>query len=144
MKNSSFFFLLLFSLLSLGSFTPQKDNYSLTITINGASNSKGKMMVALFNNADQFLKTPYKGKIVDISNNQSVAVFDNVPAGTYAVSCYHDENSNQNLDTNGIGIPKEEFGFSNNPTLVFGPPSYKKSSFTLNADKSISIKLKSF
>ena len=43
--------------------------------------------------------------------------------GRYAVSLMHDENGNGRLDTT-LGIPREGFGFSNNPGLTFGPPRF--------------------
>jgi len=45
------------------------------------------------------------------------------------------------LDTNFIGIPKEPYAFSNNATGFMGPPSFKESKISLNADKTIAIKL---
>ncbi len=43
--------------------------------------------------------------------------------GDCAVAVFHDENGNGKLDT-AFAIPKEGFGFSNNPTVRFGAPSY--------------------
>ena len=43
-----------------------------------------------------------------------------IPPGTYAIGVYIDENDNEKLDTNFLGIPKEQYGFSNNAkALVF-------------------------
>tara|TARA_R110000744_G_scaffold111003_1_gene209135 strand:- start:11 stop:385 length:375 start_codon:yes stop_codon:yes gene_type:complete len=36
---------------------------------------------------------------------------------TYAIFAFHDENENGKLDLNPLKMPKEGFGFSNNPTL---------------------------
>ena len=33
--------------------------------------------------------------------------FDPIPAGTYAVACFHDENKNGKCDTGLFGIPTE-------------------------------------
>ena len=41
-------------------------------------------------------------------------MFTDLPAGVYAVSVFHDENMNQKLDKNFVGVPKEEYGASNN------------------------------
>lgn len=56
--------------------------------------------------------------------------FNNVPAGRYALSVFHDENANQKLDTL-VGIPREGFGFSRNPVIRFGPPRFDKVSIEL-------------
>lgn len=49
--------------------------------------------------------------------------FDGLPSGSYAVALFHDENGNGKLDKR-FGIPLEGFGFSNNPRILFGPPSF--------------------
>ena len=64
--------------------------------------------------------------------------------GKYAISIIHDENNNDKLDTNFIGIPKEGFGFSNNPRIMFGPPSFEKASFEINQAHVILIEMKYF
>mgnify|MGYP001006949608 CR=1 FL=1 len=70
------------------------------------------------------------------------AVRNNIEKGSYAVSVYHDENNNDILETAGLfGVPIEPYGFSNNPSMTFGP-SFKKSVFKMTSDKDISIKLK--
>ena len=48
-----------------------------------------------------------------------------VPPGSYSAVVIHDENSNMKLDRNIFGIPKEGFGFSNNPHVVFSAPSFQ-------------------
>lgn len=58
--------------------------------------------------------------------------FEGLPPGTYGLAVIHDENSNSKLDT-VLGMPKEGFGFSNNPGIGFGPPKFKSTSFTVGA-----------
>ena len=64
-----------------------------------------------------------------------------LPDGIYAIGLYVDSNKNEKLDTNFFGIPKEQFGFSNNAKGRFGPPSFESASFELDALKEISINL---
>jgi uncharacterized protein (DUF2141 family) len=54
--------------------------------------------------------------------------FDGLPTGSYAAALIHDENANDRLDTL-LGIPREGFGFSRNPTIAFGPPKFKAARF---------------
>ena len=49
--------------------------------------------------------------------------------GTYAIGFYIDKNQNEKIDTNFLGIPKEQFGFSNDVMGKFGPPSFEAASF---------------
>ena len=59
-----------------------------------------------------------------------VLKFENLPSGTYALALIHDENGNGKLDTL-MGIPKEGFGFSKNPAIRFGPPSFKSAELAI-------------
>ena len=52
--------------------------------------------------------------------------------GTYALAVIHDENQNGRLDK-VLGIPKEGFGFSRNPEIGFGPPSFDQVRFAAGA-----------
>jgi uncharacterized protein (DUF2141 family) len=47
----------------------------------------------------------------------------------------HDENGNSKLDTM-MGIPREGFGFSMNPIITFGAPSFKAARFVVGAGES--------
>jgi uncharacterized protein (DUF2141 family) len=45
------------------------------------------------------------------------------------------------MDNNFFGIPKEQYGFSNNARALFGPPNFEDASFVLNGTASQSIDL---
>ena len=45
--------------------------------------------------------------------------------GTYALAVYHDADSNRSFNRNGVGMPAEGYGFSNNPGTLFGLPSFR-------------------
>lgn len=48
----------------------------------------------------------------------------NAAPGEYALSVFHDENRNRELDTM-LRIPREGFGFSRNPRIRFGAPRFR-------------------
>ncbi len=105
------------------------------------------MQIALFDRAEGFPEdhsgaTPFT---LDLSVAQEIVLKDLAP-GEYAIAVYHDENSDFEMNTNALGIPKEGFGFSNNPRILFGAPKYKKVKFRLkeNESKKMEIKLKHF
>lgn len=74
----------------------------------------------------------------------SVLHFRNVSPGDYAITVLHDENGNSKADM-FLGIPKEGVGFSNNPRIIAGPPSFASARFHVG-DQSVSesIRLKYF
>lgn len=113
---------------------------NLTVTFGGLASDKGKLFVAVYNHKDHFLKTPFKGEIVEIKNGKAQVQFTNLPKGIYAVSSFHDQNDNGKLDTNWVGIPKEPNACSNNATGSFGPPKFKDAKFEIKKDnKTIKI-----
>lgn len=121
-------------------------NRNLTIVVENVKEANGQIVVALFTNEEDFLTTPWKSKVVAVSNiNNTTAHFEGLPEGDYAVSIFHDINTNMELDKNFFGVPKEGFGFSNNKMGTFGPPSFTESTIKLDSEKTeIIIRLKHF
>jgi uncharacterized protein (DUF2141 family) len=139
MKKIFLMALIIFSGISTSN--AQEETYNLTVNISGLSSNKGALLVGVFNKKKDFLKKEFKGTNAKIKNKESVVIFKNLPTGVYAVSFVHDENNNQKLDTNFFGIPKEDFGCSNNAKGFMGPPKYKDAKFHLTENKSIKIKI---
>jgi uncharacterized protein (DUF2141 family) len=117
---------------------------TLTVQITNVKNDKGQVAVALYNSEKDFMKTRYQGKAARAVKGMVEIVFENIPAGTYALGVIHDANGNNKLDTNILGIPKEGFGFSNNAMGTFGPPSFEKAKVEVRSNKSVSISMKYF
>ena len=90
------------------------------------------VLCGLFSSAADFPKKPEKalarGKST-VLNGHATCQFENIPTGIYAVSVFHDENSNGKLDTNFLGIPREGVGASNNATGHLGPPTFSSAAF---------------
>jgi uncharacterized protein (DUF2141 family) len=100
--------------------------------IGGLRNDKGEVLCALYSSADGFPKKGDKAAAhakSPISVGRAVCDFPDIPAGTYAISVFHDENSNGKLDTNFMGIPREGVGASNNAKGHFGPPKFDAAAF---------------
>ena len=120
---------------------------TLTVHVTGARNTKGKIRAALFRGAEGFPNDASRAvhtQAADIDPQTSSAqiVFTDLREGVYAVSVFHDENMNQKLDKNFMGIPKEGYGASNNPKKKMGPPNFEEAKFQLNGTgRSLEIKL---
>lgn len=99
------------------------------------------MMVCLVKEKSEYLKECFKGASIKVDNTETKAVFEDVPEGDYAITIFHDKNSDGKLNTNLVGIPKEPYGFSNNPMALFGPPRYEKCLFNIDGDKTVTVKL---
>lgn len=64
-----------------------------------------------------------------------------LPRGDWAVAVIHDANGNGKLDT-VMGVPREGFGFSNNPPIGFGAPKFSAARFRLDGDTVEKIRLR--
>ena len=80
------------------------------------------------------------GVIEEVKTGTASYQFD-IPDGTYAIGIFIDTNYNNKMDRNFLGIPKEQYGFSNNAKGSFGPPSFKDASFDMRGDTNLSIDL---
>jgi uncharacterized protein (DUF2141 family) len=113
----------------------------LEVKMSGFKNSTGKVKVGLYNSEKTFLKSTMLSLTSEIKNNQSIAIFKDLEIGEYAVSIYHDENENDVMDKNFMGIPKEDYASSNNAKGVMGPPKYQDAKIALKEDAKIEIAL---
>ena len=64
-----------------------------------------------------------------------------LPPGTYAIGIFHDANLNNRLDNYFFGVPREQYGFSNNARGFMGPPSFEDAAFLVEGKIEISISL---
>ena len=121
-------------------------NATLTVRIVGARNAKGKIRVALFRSAEGFPGDASKAlrlenAPIDPQTLTSQIVLADLPAGQYALSVFHDENLNEKLDKNLMGIPKEGYGASNNPGRKMRAPTFDEACFPHEKYQSLEIKL---
>lgn len=124
----------------------EKDTAILNVDIDNCRSSKGKILIAVYNSEAQFdeMEDGVAGKIIPAKKGENLHLhFRDLAYGTYAVAAYHDLNDNGKLDKNLLGIPTEPYGFSNNPTIKWEPPTYDDASFDLQQEsKSLQIILK--
>lgn len=115
----------------------------LIVEVEGVQSSNGNINVAVYNKAEGFLK--FEGVYISDSTRATAGhtqiKINNLPNGEYALAVFHDENGNNILDTNWLGIPKEAVGFSNSRMKTFGPPSFKECSFRLFSNQEVKISL---
>ena len=104
----------------------------LTVQVSDVKAGQGTIMVAVYT-ADGFLKKPVKGSGAAADTAGNTIVFKDLPEGDYALAVYHDANSNGKMDSNMMGIPTEDYAFSNNAVGKFGPPKFDAAKFSLPA-----------
>ena len=70
-------------------------------------------------------------RTVSISSEakEILEVTTDIPDGDYAIALFVDTNGNNKIDKNFIGIPKEQYGFSNNVMGRMAAPSFEQAKF---------------
>jgi len=105
----------------------------ITVTVDNVSNDTGIVVFSL-HSAETFMKGPGIQNVASkIENGKVTITFKDVAAGTYAIMALHDENENNRMDFHENGMPKENYGTSNNP-VVYGPPQFASSKFVVEKD----------
>jgi uncharacterized protein (DUF2141 family) len=105
----------------------------LTVRISQLRSNDGQVGCSLYTSAEGFPTDSSKAvqrRWCPIKDRASTCVFDPIPAGTYAVACFHDENGNGQLDKGLFGIPKEGTVVSNHAKGTLGPPPWDKAKFS--------------
>jgi uncharacterized protein (DUF2141 family) len=102
----------------------------LRIHVDGFRNIRGNLGTILFTSPNGWPED--KGRAfragrapIDTATRTAIAIWPGLQPGDYAVAAIHDENSNARLDRNFLGVPKEGFGFANNPHVGLSAPPFR-------------------
>ena len=109
----------------------ERESGKFALSVIGLESNEGKVMIALFNSEESYSETgeKFKSNALEIEEKKCEWVIENLPFGEYAIKLYHDENGNNKMDKNMLGIPSEDYGFSNNASGSFGPADYEDAKF---------------
>ena len=105
----------------------------LTINISDIKAARGTVNVAVYTSGQSFLKEPLTFTAAPAVQGTTTLTFKDLPAGDYAFAVYHDANANGKMDSNLVGIPTEDYAFSNNAAGNMGPPTFDAARFSLPA-----------
>ncbi len=106
---------------------------TITVTVPNVTSSEGEVLFGLYDE-NTFMKTaPIKGEKSMITDGVAKITFTNIPAGVYAISCFHDINGNNKMDFEPNGMPKENYGVSNN-SMSYGPPLWSEAKFEVTSE----------
>jgi len=77
-------------------------------------------------------KKPIKRLVLNKSEFEGNDIILSLDTGIYGISVLDDENDNNKMDYNFLGIPKEGFGFSNYYHEGLSKPHFDKFKFEIN------------
>jgi len=118
----------------------EKKNHQIDIIINDISSDKGMVYFALYNSESNFnARKPLRTANSEIIEGVAKVSFNDLEPNIYAITCFHDVNSNGKLDFDMSGRPTEDYGLSNN-IMSFGPPRFGDTKFDLK-DKDLTFEI---
>lgn len=118
------------------------ERYTLTVVIEGVNEKDGNMGVLVYTSQKGWpeeIRYALRDIIVPPQPGVMTVEIPDLPAGTYAVAVCHDVNKNRKLDKNFLGMPREQWGLSNNPHATIKAPPFSKSQFALKSNMTIHV-----
>lgn len=103
---------------------------TITVTVPVQTND-GEILFGLYNEATFMKSAPLTGLKSAIAEGTATVTFTNIEPGTYAITLFHDKNGNQQMDFEPNGMPKENYGVSNN-IMSYGPPQWSDAKFEVS------------
>ena len=116
---------------------------SISVEVQNIKESSGQIGCALFDEADGFpMEASYVAQQWREADKKGVTcIFDSISEGIYAVSVSHDMNGNKETDTNLFGIPKEDWGVTNNVRPKMRAPTFDEAKFEVNGDTHLVVRI---
>ncbi len=108
----------------------------VVIDVGGVVPKGGDIRVAAFASAaDYEAGRATKGVIVEATGDRVRAVISDLPEGVYGFAIFQDEDGNEEVSKNFIGIPNEPYTFSNDARGRFGPPGFDEMAVSVSGDR---------
>lgn len=118
---------------------------TVEVSITNVSEAKGTIRVAVFANAADFEEEKNAVYNEAIALTSTATIYRRLPLSgrsSYGIAVYHDLNNNGKLDRNSLGIPKEPYAFSKNPSAKWQAPAFSEIAFVPNeVNGRLSLKL---
>lgn len=116
---------------------------TVIIKLNNIQAAKGVIRLALYDAEEKFMipQSAHSLSNYPVSRTGTMSIqLENIAYGEYAIAVFHDENSNEELETNFFGIPVEPYCFSGSGHSKWRPPLYRDAKFAVN-QKEVTIDL---
>jgi uncharacterized protein (DUF2141 family) len=115
----------------------------VVVSVTGIKSDQGQIGCGLFRSEDGF---PMKSERAVMRwqparKGRVTCQFEGLPAGRYAVSVSHDLNGNRKTDTNFIGLPREDWGVSNNVRPSMRAPRFNEAAFDVQSGRETRIEI---
>ncbi len=107
---------------------------TLRVTVRGVRSDRGTLRIGVCRQREFLSQSCAYHAVVPARRGEISAQIVGIPPGRYGVAVYQDRDGSGQLKRNFIGMPQEDLGFSRDPSLSFGPPSFSSSAITVGRD----------
>jgi uncharacterized protein (DUF2141 family) len=141
--------LLITGAASLVSLPGSAEQSSVTVNVNGVRDQSGNIIICLWRQQDDGFplcssSSAFAHQAIAATDSAVAVTFQNIPAGEYAISAFHDEDEDGSLDRGFMGRPEEGIAISNMSQERRERPSFESAKFSLNGTQTLSLSLRYF
>ncbi len=104
---------------------------SLEIVVQGVRDHRGHIRIGVCTRAEFLSDACALHAVVPAHQGEVSVRIAGIPPGVYAVAAFQDLDNSGRLKRGFLGQPEEDLGFSRNPGLGFGPPSFASAAITI-------------
>lgn len=119
------------------------ETVEIKIIVTNLGTTKGFIELGIYNSSKGYLKDGYAYRTIRqaVKGNTVEIILKDIPKGNYAVTLYHDENSDKKCNTNFLGVPNEPYGFSNGFRRRLFKPSFEDCKVEVQKNTTIKVVL---
>ena len=104
---------------------------TVQVVVEGVRNTRGHVRIGLCTKSEFLGEQCRYHAVVPARPGRVMATIGDVVPGTYAVAIYQDIDDSGRLKRNFLGLPREDIGFSRDPSLGLGPPGFDASAIRI-------------
>ena len=134
MRRTTFFAMILWCVPIVVVNAQSAPKATLEIAFTGIRKEIGLIAIGINSSPDGWPRKPQmelNWKKTRIEDGVFTAKIEGMDYGTYAISVLDDENSDLEMEM-FLGIPREGYGFSNNPSVGLSTPKFEECAFVLD------------
>ena len=124
-------------------------NPNLTVVVNGLRNQNGRVCVRVFDNRGGFPLSDtgiVRRGCTRVTGSSVTLRFNGLRPGNYALTGFHDENSDGTVNLNSVGFPAEGVFIYVNPSALplTGVPTFQQGSISVRQNRTIRVPMTYF
>ena len=107
---------------------------TLQITVRGVRSDRGTLRIGVCREQEFLTQSCALHAVIPARRGETATQIAGIPPGQYGIAVFQDRDGSGKLKRDFIGVPQEDLGFSRDPALTFGPPSFSRSVITVGRD----------